>query len=230
MNRKDTIIIATLLNVAILSILFITAVNYSDDSEGEMVELSHTIAEGKKIPEQPAIVAVEKALEPSSTEKFDLLFNDLDEGLENSDPDEEWSLFGDHSYEPLAPPEISQTNSNVVEIAVKKGDTLERIARANGTTIASLKELNGLKSDRLRIGQLLQVEVGSVKPVAQTKAVEKPKSSVQAEAVYYTLKSGDSPWKVAKECHVNMDELLRLNHLDEEKARNLKVGDKLRVK
>lgn len=52
----------------------------------------------------------------------------------------------------------------------------------------------------------------------------------EVEPQYYTLKSGDNPWKVAKQFRVGFGELLKLNHLDEAKARNLKPGDVLRVK
>ena len=40
---------------------------------------------------------------------------------------------------------------------VRKGDTLGGIAYRNHTTVAKLKKLNGLKSDRLSIGQRLRV-------------------------------------------------------------------------
>ncbi len=42
-------------------------------------------------------------------------------------------------------------------IRVKSGDTLGAIAQRYGTTVAKLKRLNGLKNDRLRIGQKLRV-------------------------------------------------------------------------
>lgn len=40
---------------------------------------------------------------------------------------------------------------------VKSGDTLGAIARRNGTTVAKIKKLNNLKSDRISIGQRLKV-------------------------------------------------------------------------
>lgn len=40
---------------------------------------------------------------------------------------------------------------------VKRGDALSTIARRNGTTVARLKSLNKLKSDRIRVGQRLRV-------------------------------------------------------------------------
>ncbi len=40
---------------------------------------------------------------------------------------------------------------------VKGGDTLTLIAQACNTTVSRIKELNGLSSDRLRIGQILKI-------------------------------------------------------------------------
>ena len=43
------------------------------------------------------------------------------------------------------------------EYEVKAGDTLSLIAEAFGTTVSKIKEMNGLKSDMLRIGQKIMV-------------------------------------------------------------------------
>ena len=43
------------------------------------------------------------------------------------------------------------------EYEVKAGDTLSLIAEAFGTTVPKIKEMNGLKSDMLRIGQKIMV-------------------------------------------------------------------------
>jgi len=40
---------------------------------------------------------------------------------------------------------------------VKRGDTLGSIARRNGTTVANLKRLNGLRGDNIRSGKKLRV-------------------------------------------------------------------------
>ena len=42
-------------------------------------------------------------------------------------------------------------------VTVRKGDTLFRIAKNNGTTVEDLMQLNNLKSDQIRIGQKLKV-------------------------------------------------------------------------
>lgn len=51
-----------------------------------------------------------------------------------------------------------QTNNSPVTITVKKGDTLSAIARRYGTTVAKIKQLNGLTSDRIQAGKKLRVK------------------------------------------------------------------------
>lgn len=53
--------------------------------------------------------------------------------------------------------------SNCEQYEVQKGDTLSLISQAFGTTVRKLKELNGLKSDNLRVGQKLLVPAPSRK-------------------------------------------------------------------
>ena len=40
---------------------------------------------------------------------------------------------------------------------VQSGDTLSLIAKAFGTTVQKIKDMNGMKSDALKIGQKLNV-------------------------------------------------------------------------
>jgi len=47
---------------------------------------------------------------------------------------------------------------------------------------------------------------------------------------YYTVKVGDNPWTIAMKHHMKVEELLRINSLNEEKARKLKPGDRLRIR
>jgi nucleoid-associated protein YgaU len=63
--------------------------------------------------------------------------------------------------------------------------------------------------------------------VLENKAVD---HKAVEEGKYYIVKSGDNPWSIAIKNHIKFDELLRLNHLDEDKAKKLKPGDKLRIK
>ena len=42
-------------------------------------------------------------------------------------------------------------------VTVKSGQTLSEIARRNGTTVAKLKRLNGIKGSNIRAGKKLRV-------------------------------------------------------------------------
>ena len=48
-------------------------------------------------------------------------------------------------------------SGNYIEYVVAGGDTLTVIAKAYNTTIQKIKDMNGLKSDNLRIGQKLNI-------------------------------------------------------------------------
>lgn len=79
---------------------------------------------------------------------------------------------------------------------VRRGDSLYRIANAFNTTVQTIKNENKLKSNVLRVGQKLAIQSG------------KPK-----EATVYTVKSGDTPFEIAKKFGMNLNHLLRLNSL-----------------
>lgn len=49
---------------------------------------------------------------------------------------------------------------------VKSGDTLSRIATQQGTTVKAIKQLNGLTTDRITVGQKLKIPVKAPAPVA----------------------------------------------------------------
>jgi len=222
MSRRDMIVIAALLNGAILaSLLMMTATN-DEPRLIPYIEPLQEFSKGVNPTDAPLKTTLVNDLSKSS---FDPDFQDF--GLAHSEliiQEDDVTLF------PLEQEiEVDLSPSNVVDITVKSGDVLERIARTNGTTVEAIKELNQLKSERLRIGQILKVPVNT----APIKTIEAPKPALQqisADTVYYTIKSGDNPWKIARQFHVKMDDLLRLNNLDEEKARNLKVGDRIRIR
>jgi len=46
----------------------------------------------------------------------------------------------------------------------------------------------------------------------------------------YTVCAGDNPWKIAKKCNISYEQLLSLNNLDQEAAKNIQIGQKLRIR
>jgi LysM repeat protein len=131
-----------------------------------------------------------------------------------------------HSFEPKKEaPTVASTDlppSDWITIEIKSGDVLEKIAKHHGCSIEELKRVNHLSSPHLYIGQTLYV------PKAAQKATQT--QTVQNEIHYYVVKAGDNPWTIAMKNQLKVEELLRLNNLDESKAKKLKPGDKLRIK
>jgi len=247
MNRRDTIIIAVLLNAGLLAILFVMAINnddYSSDTSKLIVDVTEQPSSLRDVAKVPPASSIADAGQTG-----DEIDNALKQYAENPQ-----LILVDEEHEPIdkepieLPPTITTTppqnpepppstkTPQYVDVTVKKGDALERIARANNTTVEAIKKANNLTTNRLNVGQVLKVPVGTKK--SQVPVAEKsPDSSTEIQAVassaepeLYTIKSGDNPWKIAKQFHVKFDDLLKMNDLDEEKARNLKVGDKIRVK
>ncbi len=86
-------------------------------------------------------------------------------------------------------------------------------------------KVNQLTSNLLHIGQVLKIPSEKA-----NSAVSTTKKAVENHPEYYVMKVGDNPWSIAMKHHIKVDELLRLNGLNEEKARRLKPGDRLRIR
>lgn len=69
-------------------------------------------------------------------------------------------------------------------------------------------------------------------PVAKPVEKKPIKESVKegAKEKFYTVKQGDNPWTIAHKFHISFEKLLELNNLDETKARNLKIGQRLKIR
>lgn len=81
---------------------------------------------------------------------------------------------------------------------VKPGDTLESIARMTGTTVDELRKINGFSMNNVSVGQRIIV----------------PDQSEQVFEVY-VVKPGDTMYAIAKKYHANVEDLLKLNGLNE---------------
>lgn len=63
---------------------------------------------------------------------------------------------------------------------VKAGDTLGKIAKANGTTVKTLKAENNLKTDHIKVGDKLKLPVKAAAPVSTTVSTPAPDASAAA--------------------------------------------------
>lgn len=114
------------------------------------------------------------------------------------------TLYGGYKYVP-----VSGSNYYVV----KKGDSLWSIARKYGLSVAELKALNNLSSNTLHIGDTLLVS-----------SVNSTDDNISDE--YYTVKSGDTLWGIARKNNMSVNDLKSLNNLS---SNNLSIGQKLIV-
>ena len=249
MSRRDTIIIAVLLNTGILAVLFMMAANPDDDRVSENLNVNYTLVESQQA---PAVVEVSQPMAlASSGDEVETVLKDFAATLQSeslmkqnvsSTPQQETIAMGQSMGQSMGQP-VYQTQSAsqkakpqhdssdaYVDITVKRGDSLSKIAVSNGTTIGAIKKANNLSSDNLKIGQVLHIPSQSsvTASVGETTNV-KTTSHNDSKSEYYTMQSGDNPWKIAKKFQLSVNELLRMNNLDEAKARNLKPGDRIRV-
>ena len=104
--------------------------------------------------------------------------------------------------------EPQQTTSNET-YTVKSGDSLWKIATNHNMSVSQLKNLNKLSNDMIFVGQKLVVS--EKKQAAPSQNQNKPSQNQVTKPSTYTVKSGDSVWKIAHECGMSMNELVSLN-------------------
>ena len=283
MSRRDTIIIAVLINAGLLIILFVTAMRSDDDKKLATVSASSQLVEAGA-PAEGAL-ATQGGVQPASGDDVDQVLQQM-----AARPDRQPSAEGDsflalQTQTSTFPAEMtaagstslqssnlhtpsaivstpSSANSSAsgqtfVKVTVKRGDVLEKIAKTNRTSVDAIIKANDLRSTQLRVGQILQVPVAShstaKKNHEQTAAAASSKKPVVASehkkgkdtaskdtaslgpqkgssTDFHVIKSGDSPKSIASKHGLKVEDLLRLNGLDQTKARHLKVGDRLRVR
>ncbi len=102
-----------------------------------------------------------------------------------------------------------------VKYKVKSGDSLWIIARKFGTTTKTIMSVNKLNNTTLSIGQRLYI--------TSKKQVKIAKNGGST----YRVKSGDSPFLIAKKHNMNLNRFLALNHLS--KQSTIFPGQKLIV-
>ncbi|MDD5262194.1 MAG: LysM peptidoglycan-binding domain-containing protein [Methylacidiphilales bacterium] len=120
---------------------------------------------------------------------------------------------------------------------VQKGDSLSKIAKKHGVTVASLKTGNNLSSDHLKIGQVLNIPGASASSAsAPTEAAAKGTTEHVARAAVanstvgyksYKVAKGDTLWKIAKNFKAKPAEIAKLNGISD--PSKLKVGMRIKV-
>ncbi len=119
-------------------------------------------------------------------------------------------------------PALSGTQAKGTYV-VQPGDTLFSVARKNHIVISKLMKLNGIGlGDALRVGQVLKVsrqstfvaESTQIKTLTKTKTAKKPVLPVGVMPSY-TVKKGDTLWQIARDHHLTLTEIRKLNKMSQ---------------
>lgn len=203
MTKRQTILIAAMINAGLLMLLCIAALSSQDEPATELPSLAIQSHEEEVIPFFP---------EPQPVGPSEVVHS-----LPPLVMPQEAPVM---VLPPSPPPAAVAVAPSVQQVTVRAGDTLEKLARTHKISVDDLIKFNQLPSTFLRVGQVLRVPAGHVAAAAP----------LVAGSEYYVVKAGDSPWTIAMKHHMKVDELLRLNQLDEGKARKLKPGDRIKIR
>lgn len=107
---------------------------------------------------------------------------------------------------------------------VRKGDTLYDIAKAQGVSISDLQRWNNLGKKPLQIGQKLKLSA-SGKPASSGGGGGT--ASASAPPRYHKVRSGESPWEIARNYKISLDDFLAWNNLT--RRSRLRIGQQVEV-
>ncbi len=135
----------------------------------------------------------------------------------------------------------STTQQQRIAYKVKSGDYLGKIASKYGVTVAQLKSWNKLKSNSIQIGQTLYIYKNGGPTISQgstggsssssssksNSSKSGSSSSSGSKAKIYTVKNGDSLYKIAKNYPgISADDIKKANGLSSD---SIKPGQKLTI-
>ncbi len=109
---------------------------------------------------------------------------------------------------PAAAGRAAEANERDLRHTVRRGDSLERIARRYGTTVSALRAANGLRGTQINIGAVLRIPAS------------------RAETRLYRVRWGDTLGEIALRHNTTVAALVRLNKL---RSRHIQAGTVLRL-
>jgi membrane-bound lytic murein transglycosylase D len=112
-------------------------------------------------------------------------------------------------------------NIAVCSFVLRSGDSIQRIARAIGTTAETVLAMNNLRAAS-RVG-----EGDAVYLPVRARQLGTLLAQSNDDDVFYAVHKGDTLYSVAKRYRLTVDELLELNAL--ERGHSLRVGERLRI-
>ena len=109
---------------------------------------------------------------------------------------------------------------------IKKNDALSLIARKFGTTVATIKRANKLRSNNIRAGKTLLIpasaKTADYYPANYQQRSTGKKSPKNKSRIEYIVKNGDSFWSIAKKYNLSSSAIANWN--------NMSIKDTLKVR
>ncbi len=217
MNRRDLIIVAVLINCGLLIALFVGSVRSDRHTEYHSFEnsMAQESSEGLNLSSK------EIRKEGDQTDQLIKEFTEKTAEKEKTVVAVPVPVLTPPAKTEIPTPTAVSRVAKEKSVTVEKGDVLEKIAKSHGVKVDDIMRINDMKDSQLQVGQVLKIP---------GKSAPQKKESAAESAKYYIVKEGDSPWTIAQKNGIQVDKLLRLNNMDEAKAKKLRPGDKLRIR
>lgn len=121
--------------------------------------------------------------------------------------------------------------SDKIRYRVRSGDYLGKIAKRYGVRVSEIKRWNGMRSNRLKIGQRLTIYPRKANyvqtPTRKDNDYKKKSKSKSKNSKTYIVKPGDSLWSISKQFeNLSVKEIIKINNLN---SSALKPGMTLKV-
>ncbi|MDZ7659967.1 LysM peptidoglycan-binding domain-containing protein [Fodinibius sp.] len=116
------------------------------------------------------------------------------------------------------------SSDSAITHTVQRQETLFSISKQYNVSIAEIKSWNNLSSNNLQVGQELTIYPSETNSQEQQSLVVEKETQRNS---YYTVKSGDSLYKIAQEHDMTVEELKSLNNLS---SNTIRVGQQLTVR
>ncbi|HCR37284.1 MAG TPA: hypothetical protein DIU37_03950, partial [Opitutae bacterium] len=117
----------------------------------------------------------------------------------------------------------STQQASEAHYTVQRGDTLSSISHRYHVSVRSLKQANGLTSDRIRVGQTLSIP-GSVASASTSQASQVSTQS-NANSTTHEIQRGETLSVIATRYGVSVSDLMAWNNIED--PRRLQVGQEL---